>query len=196
MERGAMAEVREDGSRPELRVGIGVVVFALLVVISPFVGKVCLLKNVPPPPYVSHMHDSGNSSITTDFIRRQMDELSQRALSDGEQMAEQHSQSKARLMDYRHSIIVLNQLRLKFEQSIQATERERCLPYTHYWTQVEEREQGFREARRLHAYMMPALTLGAVLFSFIVLRSQRVPIWAKYFSMIAAGAVISGRFPL
>jgi hypothetical protein len=191
-----MAEARENGSRPQLRVGIGVVVVALLLGISPFVGKVYLLRTVPPFAKLSHMHEAGESSSTTEFLRNQMEELLQRALSDGEQMAEQCSQSKARLIDYRHSIIVLNELHLKFEQSIQATERERCQPYTHYGAQVEEREAGLTEARRLHAYIMAALTLGAFLFSFIVLRSQRVPIWAKHFSMIAAGAVIAGWFPL
>jgi hypothetical protein len=188
--------IRKDGDTLELRVGICVVIVALLVGISPFLAKAYLLSTIPPlPPGPNLMHYYGQSS-TTEFLRTQMDDLLQRALSDGGQLAEHCPQSKARLIDYRHSITVLKQLHLKFEQSIQATEREGCQPYKVLWTNIEVRESVMRRAQKLHALMMAGLTTVAALFLLVVLRSKRIPGWAKGFSMMAAGAVIAGWFPL
>jgi hypothetical protein len=44
--------------------------------------------------------------------------------------------------------------------------------------------------------MMGVFTFGAAIFLIVVLRSRTVPNWAKATSMMAAGAIIAGWFPL
>jgi hypothetical protein len=58
------------------------------------------------------------------------------------------------------------------------------------------REKALIRARDFHVFMMSVITVIASIFLVITMRSFRVPSWAKYFSMIAAGAVIAGWFPL
>jgi hypothetical protein len=108
--------IRKDGDTRELRVGICVVIVALLVGVSPFLAKAYLLSTIPPLPHAPILSHDSQTISTTEFLRAQMDALLQRVLSDGEQLAEQSPRSKARLVDYRHNITVLKQLHLKFEQ--------------------------------------------------------------------------------
>jgi hypothetical protein len=61
---------------------------------------------------------------------------------------------------------------------------------------MEVRESLMRRAQKLHALMMAGVTTIAALLLLVVLRSNRIPSWAKGFSMMAAGAVTAGSFPL
>jgi hypothetical protein len=128
------------------------------------------------------------------FFERQLDDARKKVLSDGERLAK-HRLTKAEFDEYRRSVETLDLLHVKREQAFVAIQMENS-PYLFMRTEVERRAVALNRARRFHARMMLGLTLIAAVFLVLVLPAEQVPRWAKSFSMMAAGAVMAGWFPL
>ena len=95
-------------------------------------------------------------------------------------------------------MMVLDELHAKYEQGMKNDKdyesySDKCSMLN--W-KLLVREKALIRARDFHVFMMSVITVIASIFLVITMRSFRVPSWAKYFSMIAAGAVIAGWFPL
>lgn len=170
------------------------VAIALMIGIGPFLGKAYLRTTIPLLPSV-HVSDMRSSS-TTEFLLQQMDDLMKEIRSDGEQLTAHCPQSRAILLRHQHSMDVLSLLHSKYVQSVRATEKEQCQPYTYLSEMVTIRESALVRAKDVHQIMMTIFTAIAGIFLLIVLRSARVPEWAKRVTIMAFGAVVAGWFPI
>jgi hypothetical protein len=187
-------ENNEHLGKNQTRTGAIVVAIALIIGIGPFLGKAYLRTTIPllRSALVSDMR----SESTTDFLLVQMDDLMKEIRSDGEQLTAHCPQSRAILLRHQHSMDVLNLIHSKYVQSVRATEKEQCQPYTYLAEMVKARESALRQAQDAHLIMMAIFTAIAGIFLLIVLRSQRVPDWAIRFTIMAFGAVVAGWFPI
>jgi len=180
------------------KVGVKVTAVAILISISPYLGKAYLLTTIPPIRSVNVAHYSVSES-TTAFLQAQLDLYRKEILSDGEQLgrlAKNCPSVKGPLSAYRKAVMMLDDLRVKNEQSLKADHLEKLSSFAFGWKNVEERLSALQRAGRIHTRMMLVLTLLAAAFLVLVLPAHRVPGWAKNVSMVAAGAVMAGWFPL
>ena len=97
---------------------------------------------------------------------------------------------------YREAVTLLNDLWLKSEQALKTTCAEEQWPFEAFRKSEEARHTAEQRAQYLNNTMMGVFTFGAVIFLIVALRSRTVPNWGKATSMMAAGAIIAGWFPL
>jgi hypothetical protein len=192
-------ELEDNSSQaPCLRCGVVVTVIAVILGCGPFVGKIYLRSTVPRIDVNLPKWSDSQSMGTTDFLKHQLNEAYEQALSLGGQLDDSHhSKAAKQLASYRQAVTILNLLHSKLETSLEATAREKCgWQFPLLKGRVEARETGERRAQHLNNRMMAVVTLIAAVFLFFVLRSPRIPDWSKKVSMMTAGAILAGWLPL
>jgi len=178
--------------------GILVLLFAILIGVAPYVGKAYLRRSIPSLNMEKLKSPRRIADSTIGFLGTQMHEIMQKALQDGDQLAAHCPSSKKVLGSFRHSMTVLDELHAKYEQGMKLwqeceSEADKCSMLK--W-ELSVREKALTQAEQFHVFMMSVITVIASVFLVTTMRSLQVPSWAKYFSMITAGAVIAGWFPL
>jgi hypothetical protein len=184
--------LRSPENRP-FKVGVGVAVVALLIGVTPYVAKVFLLATIPPVQASCCAYDI--SEGTRKFLQLQIDQGREKMLSDCQRLAK-HRPTNAEFHDCQRSVEMFGMLYRKLEESALASQKELDASYLFVRKMVEARKAALQRARSLQTRMMAGLTLITAAFLGLVLRSKQVPSWARYFSMIAMGAVLAGWFPL
>jgi prophage maintenance system killer protein len=103
--------------------------------------------------------------------------------------------SSKRMASYREEVTTLNVFCVKSGQAL-ATLQQTPWPFEALNKSAEARQSAERRAQHLNYVMMTWLSLAAAIFLVLVLRSHALPDWAKQIAIMAAGAIIAGRFPL
>jgi hypothetical protein len=178
------------------RLGALVVLFSIVLGTAPYIGKAYLRASVPSLS-TKRVVEAVTQS-TFHFFMSQMHTAMQAVHHDGEQLAAHCPQSRTLLAKFRNSITVLDQFHTKYEEWGVETyqEMERPSPYGVLKADFEQWQDSVKKAQQRHIFMMIVFTAIAAVFLTGVMRSKRVPTWAKYFAMIACGAVIGAWFPL
>jgi hypothetical protein len=195
-----MTPERQDASSPAqcLQCGIVVTVIAVILGCGPFVAKIYLRSTVQHIDVNLPKWSVSRSEGTMDFLNRELKEAYERALSLGGPLdASNHARSQKELVSYRNAVTLLNDLHTKLESSLAAIKAEECnWQYPLLKGRVEAHEAAGRRARDWNNRMMVVVTLITTVFILFVLRSARIPEWAKKISTMAAGAILAGWLPL
>jgi hypothetical protein len=193
-----MAQTPEDETSEiaSRRIGVLVTVIAVVLAAGPFVGKVSLRSTVPPV-WVPDVSRDWKSVDVQDYLARQRQEAFEKAMSIATLLDKGRGRGTPKTAaSYREAVALLNNLWLKSEQALKATCAEEQWPFEAFRKSEEARHTADQRAQYLNNTMMGVFTFGAVIFLIVVLRSRTVSNWAKATSMMAAGAIIAGWFPL
>jgi hypothetical protein len=189
-----MVHMPEDKARKISRNGRGVFVAIIAVVLAsaPFLGKASLRATVPSV-WVPEEH---LFSSTLGFFADQREQAFERAMSIATQLdASGGLKSSKRIASYREAVTTLNVFCVKAEQGL-ATMEQTPWPFAAFKKSEKARQSAERRAQHLNYVMMTWLSLAGAIFLVLVLRSHALPDWAKQITMMAAGAIIAGWFPL
>jgi hypothetical protein len=187
-------ENRGRAIRSQFR-GLLTAVVAVILGCAPFIGRTILRSTVPPVWYRGRV--CYLSSVTRSFLEQKIKDVFETALSTGGQLdASNEPRSGKNLASYRQEVTLLHDLHSKFEHALQAEKVEGWQPFEALKESVEALQSAERRAQHLNNIMMAAFTLVGAVFLALVLRSHTVPGWAKGVSMMAAGAITAGWFPL
>jgi hypothetical protein len=130
-------------------------------------------------------------------MARQRQEAFEKAMSIATLLDKGRGRGSPKTMaSYREAVTLLNDLWLKYEQELKVTCTEELWPFEAFRKSEEARHSAEQRAQYLNNTMMGVFTFGAVILLIVVLRSRKVPNWAKRTSIMAAGAIIAGWFPL
>ncbi len=195
-----MTEALKDTPRQPIsqRGGVLVAFIAVILAGAPYLGKASLRSTVPPvldPSTLKIMEQTTTS--TMQFLENQRQKAYGSAMSLATQMdASSCRELRMKATSFREAITTLSDLDLKVEQALKAECAEEQWPFQMFHESENTRRVAERRAQHLNTLMMAFFTLVGALFLVFVLWSQTLPNWTKGISMMAAGAILAGWFPL
>lgn len=197
-----MADALRDTPRQPISQRGGVLVAFIAVVLAgaPYVGKAYLRGTVPPvldPETIRASVREQRATGVMQFLENQRQKTFESAMSLAMQMDSGSCRGLPKKpTSLRETVATLSDLDLRVEQALKAECAEEQWPFGMFHENENARRIAERRARHLDNLMMAFFTLAGAGFLVSVSRSQALPNWAKAISMMAAGAILAGWFPL
>ncbi len=195
-----MAQIPED-SPLQVRsrcLGVFVAVIAVFLGGAPYMGKAYLRSTVPPvldPGALKIMEQTAMD--TMQFLENQRQKAFESVMSLATQMdAGSRRGFPKEATSFRKAVTTLGDLDLQVVQALKVQCAEEQWPFGMFHESESARSAAERRAQRLNSLMMAFFTLAGAGFLVLVLRTHTLPNWARGISMMAAGAIIAGWFPL
>ncbi len=195
-----MAQIPEDSPLQvrSRRLGVFVAVIAVFLGGAPYMGKAYLRSMVPPVLDPGALKINETTAMgTMQFLENQRQKAFESVMSLATQMdAGSRRGLPKKATSFREAVTTLGDLDLQVVQALKEQCAEEQWPFRMFHESESARSAAERRAQHLNNVMMASLTLVGAGFLVLVLRSHTLPNWARGISMMAAGAIIAGWFPL